>query len=371
MDQRLLPISIETLETRTKRVFGLCSSNIYVLVTTSKYWNTQGQRWLAMHVSRWIRSIIPEANIYAVGAQGEWEHEDIVHITYDELAASAKFDDLLILSCSHGCERSEVAKALTNNHIDFTAFAIDSPKLLYSYSSQDLKDISECLSLLADNFSRIEMLKLLYARISGDLSILQAANHRIYNHPSLFSQGYPEGIYVDAGAFDGSETAWLKTIIPKASKIIAFELDQLNYANYLENNDDAKVTYVNAGLWSDNILAQVEGHGVGARVTLDPKAHDQESHSVRLVSLDSYIDSNFSNEKIALLKMDIEGAEIEALIGASEILKTSKPRLAISIYHIPSDLWKIPLLIHSINPGYSFYISQHAPLLTETVLYAC
>ncbi len=67
--------------------------------------------------------------------------------------------------------------------------------------------------------------------------------------------------------------------------------------------------------------------------------------------------------------MDIEGAEIEALKGASEIIKEHRPALAISIYHKPSDLWEIPLLIYNLNPGYSFFLSQHAPILTETVLY--
>jgi FkbM family methyltransferase len=371
MDQQLLPISVETLESKTKRIFGLCTLNVYVLVTTSKYWNAQQQRWLAMHVSRWIRSLVPEAVIYAVGAQGEWEHEDIIHITYDEFTTVARLDDLLILSCSHGCERSVASRSTTRYHIDYTAFAIDSPKLVYEYSPQDLEGISKVLALLADNASRLEMLKILYARISGDLTILQIASHRMYDHPCLFASGYPEGIYIDAGAFDGSESRWIKSFMPKRSKIIAFELDKSNYENHLADKDDNYITYLNAGLWSSNGLAQVQGHGVDARVTLDPKTHDQQSSDVRLVSLDLYIDGNFRNDKVVFLKMDIEGAEIEALMGASEILKTNKPLLAISIYHIPSDLWRIPLLIHSINPSYSFYISQHAPLLTETVLYAC
>ena len=371
MDQRVLPISIETLESKTKRIFDLCSFNVYVLVTTARYWNAEGQNWLAMHVSRFIRNLVPEAIICAVGAQGEWQHEDIIHITYDEFTSAARLDDLLILSCSHGCERSVAAKSITKHNIDYTAFAIDSPKVSYRYSPQDLEDISKALSLLADNSSRLEVLKILYARISGDLTILQTASHRMYDHPSLFAQGYPEGVYIDAGAFDGSESRWIKSFLPEKSKIIAFELDKINYAEHLASKDDNDITFINAGLWSSDCLAQVQGHGVGARVTLDPATYDQQSSGVRLVSLDSYIDDNFRNDKVAFLKMDIEGAETDALMGASEILKSSKPLLAISIYHIPSDLWRIPLLIHSINPSYSFYVSQHAPLLTETVLYAC
>ena len=69
------------------------------------------------------------------------------------------------------------------------------------------------------------------------------------------------------------------------------------------------------------------------------------------------------------IKMDIEGAEKEALQGARETIKDFTPNLAISIYHKPEDLWEIPILINEINPNYDFFIRCHNHLCLETVLY--
>ncbi|MFH1618985.1 MAG: FkbM family methyltransferase [bacterium] len=68
--------------------------------------------------------------------------------------------------------------------------------------------------------------------------------------------------------------------------------------------------------------------------------------------------------------MDIEGAELDALKGAAETIKKNRPKLAICIYHKPSDLFEIPLFIKSLVPEYRFYLRQHQPISCDLVLYA-
>lgn len=68
--------------------------------------------------------------------------------------------------------------------------------------------------------------------------------------------------------------------------------------------------------------------------------------------------------------MDIEGAEMEALKGAENILKRDKPKLAICLYHKREDMWEIPYLIKSIKPEYKFFIRHYSNYEGETVLYA-
>ena len=68
--------------------------------------------------------------------------------------------------------------------------------------------------------------------------------------------------------------------------------------------------------------------------------------------------------------MDVEGSELKALKGAKNIITQQKPRLAISIYHKPLDVFEIPDYILSLVPEYKMYIRQYASDFTETVLYA-
>ena len=77
-------------------------------------------------------------------------------------------------------------------------------------------------------------------------------------------------------------------------------------------------------------------------------------------------------EEITLIKMDIEGSEESALLGASKHIKNDTPKLLISVYHNHNDLWKLPKLIYSINNNYQFYLryfgNRYYP--TEVVLVA-
>lgn len=73
---------------------------------------------------------------------------------------------------------------------------------------------------------------------------------------------------------------------------------------------------------------------------------------------------------VHFIKMDIEGAEAEALAGAAGTIARYGPKLAISVYHKPDDLYKIPRLIRRIRPDYRFYLDCYTTVGYEVVLYA-
>lgn len=365
------PIAVETLAEKTLRLFNNSTKVVYVLVSESKYWSSEGQRWLAMFVCRHLRDNLDESEIYAVGSNEDWEHKDIKHIPYEAFVAHVRPDDLIVLSCSHCCKRSHDLQLKSKLCIDYTSYAIDPGKVSYSYSDQDIESIRQLSAILSSSDSRLELLRILYSRISGDISLLQPAPFRIYNHPSLFANLYPKGLYIDAGAYDGSESKWLKSIMPEGSRVVSFEFDQENYSRYLANNSEEDIEYVQAGLWSHEAIASTSGQGIGARVSIAESSSSSDSCQARLFSLDDYLSKYHSSANVAFIKMDIEGAEVEAIRGARRVIERDKPHLAISVYHKPSDLWEIPLLIYSINKTYQFYIAQHASLLSETVLYCC
>jgi hypothetical protein len=73
---------------------------------------------------------------------------------------------------------------------------------------------------------------------------------------------------------------------------------------------------------------------------------------------------------IGLIKLDIEGSELEAIKGALETIKKFKPILLISVYHRPEDFFFIKPLIDSLDLGYKFIIRKTSPftITAETVL---
>lgn len=86
------------------------------------------------------------------------------------------------------------------------------------------------------------------------------------------------------------------------------------------------------------------------------------------------IDSVFAEEKVTLINMDIEGAELIVLEGAEKKIREDRPVLAIAAYHKPGDLLEIPKLIADMDSGYHVYFRKYkgwAPdVINEYIYYA-
>ena len=70
------------------------------------------------------------------------------------------------------------------------------------------------------------------------------------------------------------------------------------------------------------------------------------------------------------IKMDIEGGEVDALLGGAKTIIKNKPKLAICIYHNASHLWEVALCVKKFVPEYRIFLRQHQVFSTELVLYA-
>ena len=68
--------------------------------------------------------------------------------------------------------------------------------------------------------------------------------------------------------------------------------------------------------------------------------------------------------------MDVEGAELRALRGAEMTIREHRPKLAISVYHQPEDIYSIPRFLAELGVGYTFYLDHFTTHGEETVLFA-
>lgn len=171
-------------------------------------------------------------------------------------------------------------------------------------------------------------------------------------------------IFVDAGCYDGNSSLdfiqWTKGHV---KKIYAFEPDERNYENCKENLDKNSVSFQleKAGLWSEKTtLHFCNQHNASSRID------DEGDIKIPTLSLDEVV----GNDKVTFIKMDIEGAELEALKGAVDTIKNNKPRLAICLYHKPEDVVEIPRYVKELVPEYKMYIRHYLPYHYDTILYA-
>lgn len=82
------------------------------------------------------------------------------------------------------------------------------------------------------------------------------------------------------------------------------------------------------------------------------------------------IDDLFADQPLTFIKMDIEGAEFDALKGASKVIQRDRPILAICVYHTQNDIWRIPLFIHGMLAEHKLYLRAYEGDGYQTVMYA-
>ena len=116
---------------------------------------------------------------------------------------------------------------------------------------------------------------------------------------------------------------------------------------------------ISKGLWSSEKELHLKTNDTASTISEDG---DTE---IQVDSIDHLI-----GKPATFIKMDIEGSEYEALLGARNTILKCKPKLAICIYHKMEDIWELPGLIYAMCPKYTFYLRHYSFADNETVLYA-
>lgn len=178
-------------------------------------------------------------------------------------------------------------------------------------------------------------------------------------------------IVIDAGACWGDSALYFANIVGKEGKVYGFEfvkenIEIFNINIQLNEHLIPIIKLIEKPLWSKSgIPLDISGSGPGSFVSIK----NESSLIYSSISIDDFVESN-NLKKIDFIKMDIEGAEYEALIGAEKTIRKYKPKLAISLYHSLNDFAKIPKWIDDLNLGYNLYMDHYTIHTDETVLYA-
>lgn len=172
-------------------------------------------------------------------------------------------------------------------------------------------------------------------------------------------------VFVDAGAYNGDTLeSFLKIYGESFDKYYAFEMDTINYRELhhkvVEMSDSVKekVFAYNIGLGNEKKEIYYNSNYQTSKIN---------SHGEHKGFIDR-LDDILKNEAVTFIKMDIEGAEMDALEGCMELINKNKPALAISIYHSIDDFLNIPIMLKRV--GYRIIIRHHALDDSDIVCYA-
>lgn len=211
-----------------------------------------------------------------------------------------------------------------------------------------------------------------YARASGVFTQLLLQQYRCITPDHAIEVGAGETV-IDAGGCYGDTSLYFAHKAGDTGRVFSFEFMPDNIQVFQRNlalnpSLAARIEIVPNPLWSiSSEKLFVEGGGPAAHVTSRPV--DLAANQVETLRIDDFV-LRQQLARVDFIKMDIEGAELEALKGAEAIIRRDRPKLAISLYHQPHDFWRIPQWIDSLGLGYGFYLRHFTIHAEETVLFA-
>jgi FkbM family methyltransferase len=168
--------------------------------------------------------------------------------------------------------------------------------------------------------------------------------------------------FVDGGAYNG-DTYLELCGMSKVESAHLFEPDTANFSQLTRQVEQTGrvAQCLPLGLAdSYRILSFNAGSGEGAAISEKGTPH------IAVTALDDVL----AGHTVDFIKLDVEGAELQALQGARKLIDRSRPVLALSLYHCPQDLWELPLALVDLCADYRFHVRQHYCNTFESVLYA-
>lgn len=178
-----------------------------------------------------------------------------------------------------------------------------------------------------------------------------------------------EPVLVDCGANVGVCVLWFKTQFPNA-RVVAFEPDPI-IAGCLAHNvacfDLSSVEIIEAAAWTVDGTMTFASDGVcGSRLALSsvPAQRGMSATRVRTVDLLTHLP-----DRITLLKLDVEGAELDLLRRCAGMLRERVSYLHVEVHEFVGTPRRLPSVLQLLaEVGFDYHL---APLHTDAHPYRC
>lgn len=241
--------------------------------------------------------------------------------------------------------------------------------------TKKINEVLKCVELFEDDESAEVYTEIIESYVAGwfPSSKKFVRGEQYFILPEFLGEMQKE-VFVDCGAYVGDTIEkYISVRAGMFGNIFAFEPDNINYRAMqyrLErlNREWAlspdKIKIVEAGVGSKTTAGMLNNQ-IRNGSTVSEKV-DSTVDGIKIYALDDF----FADQRIDFLKADIEGSEWNMLHGAEKVIRRDLPKMAICIYHSPSDMYRILLWIDSLNLGYKFSVRHHSIGHVDMVLYA-
>lgn len=222
-------------------------------------------------------------------------------------------------------------------------------------------EIQKFIGVLADEKSKVLAKQIIEYRQTG--LIPRCPN------PSLEDEYAPVDLpryrfplrLIDCGAYTGVAIKKLLAAGYAIEALAAFEPDPSNFAQLVTLAlPTTQTTFLPLGTWSSHTQLRFSGQG-----SMGSNINPAGESMIQCVCVDDVLPSFRPN----IIKLDVEGAELETINGLRKTIHQHRPNLCISIYHKPTHLFELALLIRHWDLGYTFHLRVHEQSTFGTVLY--
>lgn len=229
-------------------------------------------------------------------------------------------------------------------------------------------ELQAAYDLLADDRSREVFSATLNYKLSGKIKYLFACEtQRVEDIRELLAPA-PDEVYLDLGAYNGDTIRELGELTDwQWREVVAVEPDRRNCRKLRVLAEELAervlpVEVHEAGIWSEQ--GELGFSDSGGRQSTFIGA---EKKTVPVTTIDALSEGR----EVSLIKMDVEGAELQALAGGRETLQKAAPKLFVAAYHYDVDLFRLPLLLQEIVPQYKIYLRKHPYVPAWELNYIC
>ena len=246
--------------------------------------------------------------------------------------------------------------------IRYTNFDLIHPPFIMDFKDDFLKNQSkyqETFDLLEDQKSKEIFTKILNFKMTFDLDFMEGFtnNHKEQYFDKEIIPQIKNINFVDGGAYVGDTLPSIINNFPDYNKIYCIEPNDLHLKIAKRDFPNQRdIEFINCGLGKEKITSTI------SQDEQNNCSHDYHAQSINTID-------NLINDKVDFIKLDIEGAEQDAIKGSQNTIKMHHPILAICIYHKAEDWYKIPKMVLDIRNDYKIYLRHYMEGIFETVMY--